>query len=116
MTDIDDIRLTATYAVHGRPAVLTVGQNADAEDHEVTAIDMTAGAEVQPLDEYGSFTIRPAAAVRMTELAAMDIAATELNGSEMEINGKSWRVQAHQIKPGAGGESAGEVYLILAEE
>lgn len=58
-------------------------------------------------------TIGPAATVRASSLANVDLA--DLKDAELAMNGTTWRVASHQALPAPTGEAAGEIMLILSE-
>lgn len=102
------------YAALGVPALLTP---VDGEPGIlVTAIDKTAGVEVATSGSFDVLTIKPAAAIRVRELAALGVALAALDEATLLLNGKSWRVRSHMLKPGPQGEHKGEVFLILSDE
>ncbi len=90
--------------VEGEPGIL------------VTAIDKTSGIEVAGGGAFDVITIKPAAAVRMRELATLGVALVDLDDSTLSLNGRLWRVRSHMLKPSPNGELEGEVFLILSDE
>ncbi len=61
-------------------------------------------------------TIRPAAIIRMRELADRGLSRDDLEDALIELNGKLWRVKATMPKPAPTGEADGELYLFLIED
>jgi hypothetical protein len=80
---------------------------------EVLGLDKTGGVEVS--EGISLQTIRPAAVLRMADLAAIDVAPDELMDAVCSINGESWKVKSYYPRPSPGGEGDGELYLILSE-
>lgn len=83
------------------------------------AIDKTSGIVIGGAkDQRSRFsseveTVEIAVAVRATDLADVDLA--DLRGASLEINGKTWTVRNHVLKPAPTGEGKGEVLLLLKE-
>ncbi|MER9355556.1 hypothetical protein NKI61_20000 [Mesorhizobium sp. M0514] len=113
-----DIHYAALYASPiAVDAVLTV--TCGDPPMALRAIDKTAGLVIEG-NEAGRNrfssevqTVEPAAAVRATDLAGIDLA--DLRGASLEINGKTWTVRNHLLKPAPTGEGKGEVLLLLTE-
>ena len=61
-------------------------------------------------------TIRPAAIIRMRELADRGLSRDDLEDALIELNGKLWRVKATMPKPAPTGEADGELCLFLIED
>lgn len=106
------------YSVLGVPATLTLE---DERTFSVTVLDKTAGVEVggfQDNRERASYatvqTVLPAAVVRASEFAGIDLA--DLEDAALAFNGKTWRVKSYQPKPSPKGEADGELYLLLSEK
>jgi hypothetical protein len=88
---------------------LTFTSPRDASAVSIPAIDRTSGIEI--VDRKTSIgTIRPVAAVRVSDLAARRLEASDMEDVVVTLNGASWRVKTTQPKPGPSGEAAGEVY------
>ncbi|MDP2358353.1 MAG: hypothetical protein Q8M31_20165 [Beijerinckiaceae bacterium] len=110
--DYGALLYSPVYAVLGVPALLTP---VDGEPGIlVTAIDKTSGIEVA--GAFDVLTIKPAAAIRVRELAALGVALADLDESPLSLNGRLWRVRSHMLKPSPRGELEGEVFLILSDE
>ena len=100
--NLDEIILTPVYSSFGTDAVLTIGQTA----HDVRVIDQTDGVEI----EAGGMSmpsIKPAACVRATALAALGIEQDQLLDATLVFNGATWTVKNIREKPGAAGRSTG---------
>ncbi|PSJ55765.1 head-tail joining protein [Pseudaminobacter soli (ex Li et al. 2025)] len=97
------------YAVFGVPATLIIE---DGPTLTLTVIDKTTGVEVGGSVDVQ--TVLPAATVRATELASIDLA--DLEDAKLTFNGKTWRVDSHLPKPSPKGEADGEIYLFLSEK
>ena len=82
----------------------------------IRAIDCTSGIEVTESSGIDVKTIRPAAIIRMRELAERGLSRDDLEDAAIELNGKLWRVKACMPKPGPSGEANGELYLFLIED
>ena len=87
-----------------------------ADTFPIRAIDCTSGIEVTESSGIDVKTIRPAAIVRMRELAERGLARDDLEDAAIELNDKLWRVKASMSKPGPSGEANGELYLFLIED
>lgn len=77
----------------------------------VRALDLTKGVDASKAGDLP--TIQPAARVRMTELAANGIERSELRGGLLVLNGVTWKVAGHRLRPAPTGEAEGEAELIL---
>jgi hypothetical protein len=119
MIDLGALLYDPLYDTLGVPAVITPGASAAAI--EVTVIDRTAGVEVGSAVEFfgaggrsGSGitvgTVRPAVAVRASELAAKNITTDDLVEGSVILSGKIWRIKTHAPHP------PGEIYLFLLDE
>lgn len=107
------------YGVLGVAAVFTT-PGTEGVEVDLTALDKTSG--IVAAAGAGRFqsdvlTIEPAAAVRYAELSAkiesLDLDA--LRGSSLLMNGKTWKVRAHELRPAPTGEAQGEVLFLLTE-
>ncbi len=84
------------------------------------AIDKTMGVELGGAkDQRNRFsseveTVEPGATVRAADLTGIDLA--DLRDASLEINGKTWIVRNHRMRPSPTGEGTGEVLLLLAEK
>jgi hypothetical protein len=58
-------------------------------------------------------TVRPVAAVMVSQLTGLGVMLTELDNSTITFNGNTWTVNAWRLKPSPNGESDGEVLLVL---
>lgn len=104
---------SAIYNALGVSATITLADSG--ETVSVTVIDKTGGITVQ--ERQGGVavdTLRPACAVRVSELGS--VAASELNGSDISVNGADWRIESHIPRPSPTGEGDGELYLVLIEK
>ncbi|MET4240312.1 hypothetical protein [Bradyrhizobium sp. RT10b] len=103
--------LNPIYMTVGVACTLTIGANS----HDVTALDKTVGT-LLTFTNGGIETVVPAAVVRMRELAALGIAPDDVDGATLALNGLTWTVNAHEMKPSPKGEADGEVYLLLKKK
>lgn len=119
MVDFDTLALGSIYTIFGKSVdVVTVKGDA----HTLRIQDLTAGVQIgfagskgHVIDGAGDFSIaqlRPAAAVRVSELSTKSIAAADLEDGTITIKGRAWRIKTHAPKPSDGADS-GEIYLIL---
>lgn len=106
--DMQSLLYGPLYATWGVPATLTVGST----PYPVTVIDQTAGVQLAGTTELE--TMRPAAAIRVSDLEAFGITAAQLDGQSISFNGNSWTIVAWRPKPSPNGEADGE-YLLLLE-
>lgn len=111
MTGVFQRMLDAKYRRLATACVLTLSSD---PPQTVRAIDITSGHVVAGA-QIETATIAPAAAVRMSELAQKSIAVATLQDGQILMNGKTWRIMSHELRPTPEGEAAGEVYLILAD-
>jgi hypothetical protein len=86
--DFDALVLGPVYDAFGEPAVLTLG----AASYDLTAIDHTAGVEVED-SGIGVQTIRPAVDLRRSALASLGIAIADLVGGAVLLGVISWRIK-----------------------
>jgi hypothetical protein len=114
-----DVHYAALYASPiAVNAVLTI-DGTDGATIELRAIDKTAGVVIGGAkDQRSRFSsevesVELAVAVRATDLA--DVGLADLRGASLEINGKTWTVRNHVLKPAPTGEGKGEVLLLLKE-
>lgn len=84
----------------------------DAGTITVTALDKSAGIQVGN-DGIAVQTLAPAVVVRVADLVALDVEASALDGAELAMNGKTWRVESVQPRPSPNGEDDGEVYCSI---
>lgn len=113
LVDFDSLLYGPVYDVLAdAEAVITV--DGLTEPQTVPAIDRTEGVEVSASGADWQ-TIKPAAVVRSSALTSVGIAARDVDGGSLTLNGKTWRITSHMLKPSPNGEAAGEVWLILAE-
>lgn len=117
MIDFEDLLFGPIYDTFAVPGTLTIPSG---YTYTLAMIDESAGVEVETRGTKGRklnpiqlFSTRPCANVRMSELTAKSIALTDLDGSTVVLNGATWKVKAHEPKPGANGPNSGEVRLIL---
>jgi hypothetical protein len=112
LVDFDRLLNAATQTVFGETAVLTpIG---------VTTGPLTLSAifDNRPMADPGNIdvgTIRPVAAVRMSEIVAGGLSLADLAQAGLVLNGRSWRVESAAPDPTPRGEGQGEVMLILIE-
>ena len=118
---LDDIRLSPIYAVFGVPATLRLPGDLGPV-FTLLVLDKTAGLTARPAVS-GSFgqgigveTIEPAAMARMSAVIEAGIDLAALDQATLTMNGKCWTVVSHRLEPGLGGETTGEVRLVLMEE
>lgn len=102
---------SAIYSALGVPATFVSGSTYD--HAALTVIDKISGVIAFQVGEVQ--TVRPACAVRATELASRGVAVTDLDGSYITVNAKEWRIESHIAKPSPTGEAQGEYYLLLIE-
>jgi len=83
--------------------------------YAVTALDRTRGVEITE-GQVGITSVRPIAALRASDLAALGIAHVELDGGALRLNGGRWRVDYIMERPSPFGPADGQVWLILSRE
>lgn len=105
MIDFDALVLGPVYDTFGKPAVLTIGPIA----YEFVVVDYTKGVTVQDDGAIGVQTIRPAADVRRTTLAAAGIALDDLVDGRLALAGTTWRIKSLI-------ENEADVRLILMQD
>ena len=114
MTDgISDILYGPIYAAFAVPALLTPNRPA-ATGVAVTVIERTVNTDASDEFEFGS--LRPGAFVRRSALDAAGIAPRDLDGGTLAFGGRTWRIEAHEPRPGPDGEASGEILMHLAED
>jgi hypothetical protein len=77
----------------------------------LTVLDETQGVMLDTGTSLQFGAAKPAARVRLSELATNGIIRDDLKGSAISFNGKDWTIVATQPKPTPDG--SGELYLIL---
>jgi hypothetical protein len=80
----------------------------------LTAIDRTAGVEF-PERKMEIATFRPAADIRRVDLDSRSIRPSDMEGVAILLNGKPWTVKSVAPRPVPGGQSPGEIRLILSD-
>jgi hypothetical protein len=110
MIDFDATLYASTYATFGVAATLDLGTSGS---FTLTVIDKTAGVMLETGNNLSFGTTKPAALLRMSELAANSLTRDMLKGGAINFNGNNWTVTASQPKPNSSG--AGELYLILEQ-
>jgi hypothetical protein len=102
--DFDVLVLGPVYDIFGKPAVLTIGPST----YDLVVVDYTKGVSVEDDGGIGVQTIRPAADVRRSALAAAGIALDDLVDGQLELAGTAWRIKSLI-------ENEAEVRLILMQ-
>jgi hypothetical protein len=102
--------LNPVFAVLQVPAVLTTDDTAAPFD--IMVIDKTDGLPTEG-NEIGIQTIRPACAVKVADLLALNIDIVELDGGIIVFNDRTWRIESHSRAPTPGGEDDGQLYMWL---
>ena len=113
MIDFSTALYGPLYSVFGVDAVVRCLYSGT---FSVRVIDQTSGVEVSDNGNVDVKTIRPAAAVRMQELAEVGLERSDLDDAALEMGGKIWRIKATMPKPAPTGEADGELYLFLIED
>lgn len=111
----------ACYATFGVDVVVTLADSNETE-LEFVAIDITGGIDLGGIfanarNRFASElnTIVPAISVMRSSLVDYTDLA-ELDGADVLVNGKHWKVRGNAPKPAPTGEASGEVYLFLTEQ
>lgn len=85
----------------------------------VRARDLTKGINASG-DVLSLQSLTPAAKVRLSELALQGISlehvAIDVQGGQIELNKRKWRINSHQFAPCRGQIADGEVLLLLSGE
>jgi hypothetical protein len=110
--DFGHLLYSPTYAVFGSSAILRVYGSATM--YLVNVIDKTAGVEVTDLNT-GLSTLQPAAVVRAADLDALGLLKSQLRRGTLELNSKTWRIEATAPRATPAGEADGEILLHLTE-
>jgi hypothetical protein len=108
--DYDALLYDPLYAAFGVAATLDLGT---AGQFTLTVIDKTAGVLLDEGHGLSFVTTKPAACVRMSELAENDLTRASVKGAGIAFNNGTWTIVATQPKPNPSGD--GELYLILQE-
>lgn len=82
--------------------------------YKLTAIDKTSGIEVGS-SSVDVGTIRPALAIRASELNDLGLRPHDLEEAIVSMNGKEWTIKTTLIRPSPNGELDGEIYAILMD-
>jgi hypothetical protein len=112
MIDWQALHYDPIYSVLGVDATLSSSGGTSAT---VVVIDKTAGLPIADARTQID-TIRPVADVRARELEAAGIAVSDLPEGTIDLNGQTWRIKSYLPRPSPGGESDGEIRLILLFE
>lgn len=81
----------------------------------LTVLDKTEGVLLESANSpIGLATSKPAATVRLSELAANSLTRETIKGRLITFNGFTWVIKATQPKPVPSGP--GELYLILQQD
>jgi hypothetical protein len=99
------------YRVQGVPVTFTRASGGNPVS--LTAIDRTAGVDVSKPGDLG--TIQPAALVYMPDVLAAGLTTSDFRHATLVMNGTTWRVEGHRMRPSPEGENAGEALLILSK-
>lgn len=102
----------AIYSALGVVATLTLA--VDDSSYSLTALDKTGGIQVG--DDASVASVKPAAVVRMYELAEQGVSRSQLGDSRLTINGVEWIIKSTLPRPAPTGEAAGELFLILSSD
>lgn len=113
LVSFDDTLFAATQAVLGSQAILAPDESPGGV--AISAIDKTSGVQVASARDVEVQSVKPAAVIRASELAAAGWAVADLDGTTLALNGKTWTIEAHRMQPGPDGEAAGEILLLLTE-
>lgn len=111
--DMGTLLYEPLYAMFGTDAVVRCTYGGA---FAVRVIDLTSGVEVSEGSGLDIKSIRPAAAVMVSELTSVGLARADLEDALIEINNKLWKVKATMPKPSPSGEASGELYLFLIED
>jgi hypothetical protein len=112
MFDFSSLLYAPIYRVFGVPATFACLYG---DRVELMVIDQTNGVEVADASAIDVKTIRPAVTLRMGDLTERGFDAADLEGAQLVLGDRAWRVKATMPKPGPAGEAAGELYLFLVE-
>lgn len=99
------------FQVFGVAATLDIDTGSP---HSITAIDHTSGVEVGSASGADVQTVRPVAAVRVSELDGLGLTREMLRNGTIALNGKTWVIHSTLPKPAPEGD--GEMWLILKAE
>lgn len=107
--DFSSLALDPIYALKGVPAQFI---SAEGKRADLTVCDVTAGMAVA--DKTLVETVKPAATVRATELAAAGLTRADLGKGRITFNGATWRIESAHVLAGPNGVGSGEYQLVLA--
>ena len=91
----------------------------------MTVIDKTAGVESASSPTSFVTTLRPAADVRATELAGLQLTRKDLTDGQLApapdappgtLGGNTWRIERVEPRPGPQGEASGEYRMFLMDQ
>jgi len=88
--DFDALVLGPVYDTFGKPAVLAIGPST----YDLVVVDYTKGVSVEDDGGIGVQTIRPAADIRRTALAAAGIEQDDLVDGQLALAGTTWRIKS----------------------
>lgn len=82
-------------------------------EFDIKVIDKTAGVPVAEAGDASIQRIVPAAAMKATDLVALDVSVADLDDGTLTMNGKDWIMTSHALVPAPTGEERGEVWVYL---
>lgn len=103
--------LDPIYEDFGVSAKLVTAPGVPLQD--VTVLDLSEGVDIDQGRDISVQTLRPAAAVRASELVDKNIRPNDLLDGTITFGGVAWTIRSHKPKPAPTGEADGEIYLIL---
>ena len=112
MVDFNALLLDPTYNTFGVPAKIRTPAG---DEVTVTALDETDGVPVS-VGNIGVQTVKPAASVRMKELATNKLTPAEIDEGQITLNNQTWRIRSWVPKPTAKGEADGEALFLLEDD
>jgi hypothetical protein len=116
MLDFAALLHDPAYAIYGTSATITPRAG---DPVSLTVIDKSSGLAMQTSNQHHFngvlTTVQPAAYVRMVDISAAGWTRQTLRNAILDMNGKTWRVEASEPKPVASGEAGGELMLLLIE-
>ncbi len=109
--DFTSVLYGPIYAALGVPITFILAND---DVIEVRGLDKTSGLEITE-GQVDVQTVRPAAVLRMADLASIEVAPDDLMDAVADINGASWKVKSYYPRSSPNGVNDGELFLILEE-
>jgi hypothetical protein len=110
--DFDSLVNGPIFDVFGRTAELL---DRNGNSYTATVLDRTKGVEITE-GQVGVTSIRPIAAMRASDLVALGLPHSELDGGALRFGEGRWHIDYIMERPSPFGAADGQVWLILSRD